>query len=137
MGFSYLNERRFWQNFVDTVNTMYDCGSEIESTQHFPLDRPFFKWWKKKTLWRSSWHKTIYFRISKRLLTNILLFDSYKFEETINWKILQSTITYLKSYSRFERPLIDKWRPFCFFERRRENTDILFGFLRFAFFTYM
>ena len=40
--FTYLNEHKFRRHFSDTVSRMCDCGSEIESTQHFLLHCPFF-----------------------------------------------------------------------------------------------
>ena len=40
----------------------------------------------------------------KVFLTGMLLFGSDKFEGTLNRKILQSIITFLKCPSRFERP---------------------------------
>ena len=40
LGFSHLNEHKFRHNFRDTVSAMCDCGSEIESTQHFLLRYP-------------------------------------------------------------------------------------------------
>ena len=52
--------------------------------------------------------KTSILKFQDDFLTNILLFSSMKREETVNKKILQSTVTYLKLTNRFERPLIDQ-----------------------------
>ena len=35
--FSHLNEHKFRHGFEDTINVMYTCGSEVETTEHFPL----------------------------------------------------------------------------------------------------
>ena len=107
MGFSHLHEHKFRHNFRDTVSTMCDCGSEIESTQHFLLRCPFFNDERKKLFKSLHDIKPSILEFQKDFVANILLFGSDKFEETINKKILQSTITYLKSSSRFERPLIN------------------------------
>ena len=127
LGFSHLNEHKLWQNFRDTVSAMCDCGSELESTQHFLLRCPFFNCERKKLFESLHNIKPAILEFQKGFLSNIQLSDSDKFEETINRKILQSTITYLKSSSRFERPLNDQWYPFCFSEWRRENSNTLFG----------
>ena len=108
MGFSHLHEHKFRHNFRDTVSTMCDCGSEIESTQHFLLRCPFFNDERKKLFKSLHNIKLSILEFQKDFVANILLFGSEKFEETINKKILQSTITYLKSSSLFERPLINQ-----------------------------
>ena len=109
LRFPHLTEHKFLHNFRDTVSAMCDCGSEIESTQHFLLRCSFFNDERKKPYLKSFiTKKTFISEFQKDFLTNILLFGYDKFEETINRKILQSTITNLKSSSRFERPLIDK-----------------------------
>ena len=87
---------------------MCDCGSELESTQHFLLRCPFFSCERKKLFESLHNIKPAILEFQKGFLGNIQLSDSDKFEETINRKILQSTITYLKSSSRFERPLNDQ-----------------------------
>ena len=40
LKFSHLNEHKFRHNFKDTVVTMFDCGTETETTEHFFLCCP-------------------------------------------------------------------------------------------------
>ena len=40
LKFSHLNEHKFCHNFKDTVVTMFDCGTETETTEHFFLCCP-------------------------------------------------------------------------------------------------
>ena len=64
---------------------------------------------KKKKLFKSLHDiKPSTLEFQKDFLSNILLFGFDKSEETINRKILPSTINFLKSSSRFERPIIDQ-----------------------------
>ena len=64
---------------------MCDCGSEIESTQHFLLHYPFFNDQRKKLFYSFDDIKPSILEFQKDFLTNIiLLFGSGKFEETIN-----------------------------------------------------
>ena len=37
LQFSHLNEHKFRNGFGDTINAMCACGSEVETTEHFPL----------------------------------------------------------------------------------------------------
>ena len=42
LKFSHLKEHKFHHNFKDTVVPMCDCGTEIETKEHFFLCCPFF-----------------------------------------------------------------------------------------------
>ena len=48
LSFSHLNEDKFRHNFRETVNAVCNCGSEIESTQHFLLRCPYSTMKEKK-----------------------------------------------------------------------------------------
>ena len=37
LQFSHLNEHKFRHSFGDTINAMYACRSEVETTEHFLL----------------------------------------------------------------------------------------------------
>ena len=37
LNFSPLNKHKFRHNFIDAINPMYNCGSELENTAHFLL----------------------------------------------------------------------------------------------------
>ena len=37
LGFSHLNEHKFWHGFKDTLNPLCTCGAEVETTEHFLL----------------------------------------------------------------------------------------------------
>ena len=84
MGFSHLNGHNFRHNFRDTLSVMCDCGSEIESTQHFLLHYLFFNDQRKKLFYSFDGIKLSILEFQKDFLTNILLFGSGMFEETIN-----------------------------------------------------
>ena len=62
---------------------------------------------KVKTLRTPSCIKPSILEFQKDFLTNILLFGSNKFEEIVD-RVLQSTITYFKFFSRFESLQIDQ-----------------------------
>ena len=42
LKFNHLNERKFRHGFNDTINPMYACGTEVETTEQFLLRRHFY-----------------------------------------------------------------------------------------------
>ena len=42
LGLSHLREHKFKHSFQDTLNSLFNCGQDIESTTHFFLHCPFF-----------------------------------------------------------------------------------------------
>ena len=42
VGLSHSREHKFKQSFLDTLNPMYPCGSEIETLSHLFLHGPLF-----------------------------------------------------------------------------------------------
>ena len=89
---------------------MCDCGFEIDSTEHFLLRCPFFAVERNDIFKRLHIIKSPILNLEKNILANVLLFGSDKYEKVINVAnvVIKSTITYLKSTERFERPLIDQ-----------------------------
>ena len=131
----------YWQHC--TVNANCDCGAEIESTRYFLLCCPFFNDERKKLFENLHGIKLSILEFQKDFLTNILFFGSDKFQETINRKMLQSTITCVKSSipferlsSRFERPLVDQWHvPFV--SLNKEEKIQIYYLVCYAFYVYV
>ena len=104
---------------------MCDCGSEIESTHHLLLHCPFFKDERKKLFENLQNIKPYILEFQKDFLTNILLFGSNKFEETINGKVIQSKITNLKLSSRLKDPYLTN-DPLFVSLNKEEKTQIYY-----------
>ena len=99
LRFSHLNEHKFRHNFKDTPSPMCDCGSEIETTQHTK---------ERQKLLNSLFEIDLSLsNVNEKLLLEIILFGSEKFEDFINKKILLHAINFIKATERFDRPLID------------------------------
>ena len=45
LKFSHLNEQKFRHGFHDTINPMFVCGTEVETTEHL--------------LWRNHFYSTL------------------------------------------------------------------------------
>ena len=91
---------------------MYDCGSETETTSRFS----FFFLLRCQLIAneRQKLHDDVY-RVDASIknlngesLTEVLLYDSDRFNNSKNKQILLHTICYTQSTKSFERPLIDQ-----------------------------
>ena len=84
---------------------MCDCGSEIETTDHFFLCCPFFAENRQKFL--NSWFKidVSLKNLNGEMLLNILLLGSNKYKDTINKEVLTHTMNFLRTTKHFERSL--------------------------------
>ena len=91
---------------------MYDCGSETETTSRFS----FFFLLRCQLIAneRQKLHDDVY-RVDASIknlngesLTEVLLYDSDRFNNSKNKQILLHTICYIQSTKSFERPLIDQ-----------------------------
>ena len=84
---------------------MCDCGSETETTDHFFLCCPLFAEKRQKFL-NSLFKIDVSFKnLNDEMLSDILLFGSDKYKDTVIKEILVHTINFLKTTKRFERPL--------------------------------
>ena len=46
LGLSHLRDNKFKHSFQDSLNPVYNCGTDVETTTHFFLHCLFFFWWK-------------------------------------------------------------------------------------------
>ena len=84
---------------------MCDCGSETETTDHLFLRCPFFAENGQKLL-NSLFKINVSLKnLNDEMLSDILLFGSDKYKDTVNKEILVYTINFLKATKRFEKPL--------------------------------
>ena len=107
LKFSHLNEHKFRHNFKDALSSMYDCGSETETTDHFFLRCPFFAIKRQKVLNDLLKFDPSLRNLKDELLLDIVLYNSDKYKDTVNKEILLHTIKFMKKTKRFERPLFD------------------------------
>ena len=105
LKFSHLHKHKFRHNFKDTPSPICGCCSKTERTDHFFLRCPFFTEIRKKLL-NSLFKIDVSLKnLNDEMLSDILLFVSDKYKDTVNKDILVHTINFLKTTKRFERPL--------------------------------
>ena len=101
LNFSHLNEHKYRDNFMDTINPMCSCGFEPETTDHYLLRCKLY------TDLRLDILKDIYTinqslrNFSEDQLVNVLLSGSENFTLDANANILRRTIEFLNATGRF------------------------------------
>ena len=135
------NDRPLFAALYCECKLLLWCWDRIHRV--FPLCCPFFNDERKKLFENLHGIKLSILQFQKDFLTNILFFGSDKFQETINRKMLQSTITCVKSSipfkrlsSCFERPLVDQWHvPFV--SLNKEEKIQRYYLVCYAFYVYV
>ena len=106
LGLSHLRYHKFKHNFLDTINPLCSCGSDIETALHFLLYCPNFMQCRNTLL-------SEIFEINSELitrndlaLTETLLFGDNSFTQYDNSRILDATIAFIVASKRFDDPLL-------------------------------
>ena len=106
VGLSHLREHKFRHNFRDSLNPICNCGSAIESTKHYLLQRLNSKN-EKQTLLQNVRNVNLnLLSINKDVLTQLLLFGDNTLTDKRNTFLLNSVIEYITSTECFNDPLI-------------------------------
>ena len=105
LGLSHLREHKFKHSFQDTINPLCNCGQDIESATHFFRHCPFFINERRTLLStiRSLDCKLLDFTDSD--LTQMLLFGNTPQTSSNNFEIINASIDYILSSTRFDLPL--------------------------------
>ena len=106
VNLSHLREHKFRHNFLDAINPLCSCNTEIESTKHYLLRCSFFTEIRRVLL--DNIVETIgsLSNLSDDKLVDLLLYGNEIYSQDVNTTIINCTIAYLKSSERFDVPLI-------------------------------
>ena len=102
LGLSNLREHKFKHSFQDSLNPLFNCGAEVESTSHYLLHCPIYSNDRSSLL---SAIRNIYCKlleITNPFLTQMLLYGNPSFDIITNWFILNATTDFILLTKRFE-----------------------------------
>ena len=106
LGLSHLRYHKFKHNFLDTINPLCSCGSDIETTLRFFLYCPNFMDCRNTPL-------SVISEINSELITRndlafieTLLFGDNSFSQFDNSRILDATIAFVVTSKRFDDPFL-------------------------------
>ena len=100
-----MNEHKFRHGFRDTLNPLYDCNSEVETTSHYLLRCHLFSNHRLRLLDNINQLDDTILTLSDKEITQILLYGSPNYSFFLNNNILSLTIEFLKTSKHFEKPL--------------------------------
>ena len=92
LGLIHLRYHKFKRNFLDTINPLYSCGSDIETTLHFLLYRPNFMEYRDTLLSEISEINSELITCNDLALIGTLLFGDNSFSQYDNSRILDATL---------------------------------------------
>ena len=104
LGFSHLSEHKFRHNFTDSLNPLYSCSLETESTLYF-----FLRCQNYTTLRRAlitdlkNINETI-MSLNKSDLIHAIPYGNKNFGNNMNVSILTATIKFIKDSEGFDQP---------------------------------
>ena len=103
VNLSHLNEHKFRHNFQDTLNPLCSCSLEPESITHYLLHCHFYNV-HRKTLLDSLYDidESISNLSEANLITLLLYGNSNLYSTSLNTKIINCTICYIKTSERFD-----------------------------------
>ena len=106
LGFSHVNEHRFWHNFCDFLNPLCECKLEPNTTSHFLLRCHLFQVERITLLNDIKENDEHIISENTSNLDQILLYGNENYDHDTNKKILLSTIKFCIDSKRFYMPLL-------------------------------
>ena len=106
LGLSHLRHHKLKHNFLDIINPLCSCGSDIETTLHFLLYCPNFMECRNTLLSKISEINSELITRNDLALTETLLFGDNSFSQYDNSRILDATIAFIVTSKRFDDPLL-------------------------------
>ena len=104
VGLSHLWPK-FQHSFQDTLNPIWNCGEDIETTSHYLLHCPDYLHERKTLLSTVICIAPNIFDFNNDQLTEILLYGKEDLDNINNTSILDATINYLIETKRFNAEL--------------------------------
>ena len=106
LGLSHLHYHKLKHDFLDTINPLCSCSSDIETTLHFLLYCPNFMECRNTLLSEISEINSELITRNDLALIETLLFGDNLFSQYDNSRILDATITFIVTSKRFDDPLL-------------------------------
>ena len=104
--FCHLNEQKFRHSFENTLNAVYACRSEVETTEHFLLRCYLYSPRRLKLFEILRKIDSRFLNLNVKNKVSFFLYGSQSAtSKSFNHDILKFLINYIKETGRFDRPL--------------------------------
>ena len=107
LGLSHLRGYKFNHNFSDSLDEIWLCGKDIESTSHFLLQCSLFLNERQVLVNKIRDIDSSFIDQNENSLCYTLLFGKENMNDSENTHILKATIEYILSTDRFKLPLFE------------------------------
>ena len=111
VGFSHLREHKFKHNFQDTLNPLCPCSLEAEDTYHFFMRCQNFSNQRNVLFDDLNSINSEILKMSENEIVQVLLFGDKSFSKDMNFRIITSSIRFIKDSKRFDESL-SFWEKF-------------------------
>ena len=105
VGFSHLREHKFKHNFQDTLNPLCPCSLEAEDTYHFFMRCQSFSNQRNVLFDDLNSINSEILKMSENEIVQVLLFGNKSFSKDMNFRIITSSIRFIKDSKRFDESL--------------------------------
>ena len=105
MNFSHLCDHKFKHSFQDTINPLFTCSLEAETTNRFILHWPYYKNEHHVPPASICSIKSIILDQDDNNIVKTILYELGSLSETQNRSILNALMEFLISLNRFEEHL--------------------------------
>ena len=105
IGFSHLKEHKFKHSFQDSIDPLYSCGNDIESTVHFFLHYQNFTTQRQTLLNKLESINASIMTENENSVVTTLLFGTSDFRYSTNKEIINAAISFILTTERFNCPL--------------------------------
>ena len=106
LQFTHLNKHKLRHGFNETVNCMCQCGTDVETTEHFLLRFHCFSTQRYKLFDYLYRLDTSFSKLNTKEKVAYLLYGSRSNSSSSNKEVIKLVIKFLKSTGRFNKPLI-------------------------------
>ena len=105
VGFSHLREHKFKHNFQDTLNPLCPCSLAAEDTYHFFMRCQSFSNQRNVLFDDLDSINSEILKMSGNKIVQVLLFGKKSFSKDMNFRIITSSIRFIKDNKRFHEKL--------------------------------
>ena len=105
VGFSHLREHKFKDNFQETLNPLRPCSLEAEDTYHFFMHCQNCSNQQNVLFDDLSSINSEILKMNESEIVQVLLLGNKVFSKDMNFRIITSSIQFIKDSKRFDESL--------------------------------
>ena len=114
VGFSHLREHKFKHDFQETLNPLCSCSLEAEGTYHFFMCCQNFSNQRNILFDNLNSINLEILKMSENEIVQVFLFGDKSFSKDMNFRIITSSIRFIKISKRFDESLYSSEKSYWY-----------------------